>query len=312
MRTHTRSLTPVLFCALLALAGNLSAQSVETGRFLSITPSGGLPVIPVLEGWIANTDGTTSYSFGMINRNDDAIEIAVGESNRIEPASYDGVQPTHFPPGRTTGAFLVTVPASEQEEDVWWYLKTGDSEELKVPARRGVSAYELDFIRPRPQGALQPLVGIGEEGQQAAGLYAQIGDYPGGEVAVGEEVEIAVNATDPAVRDPEDPRFDEPLPMGVEFNMYQGPGSVEFMRHGSTEEATNPYAESDPRHKFWRAPGPNETEIEGPSGVAKVLATFSEPGDYIIWVKVDVHDAPDSSDADQCCWTNVYQRVSVR
>ncbi|MCG8415233.1 MAG: hypothetical protein MI746_13520 [Pseudomonadales bacterium] len=312
MRTLTKSLASVIFGVFATVAFNVSAQSVDTGRFLSLAPPDGLPVIPVLEGWISNPDGTTSFSFGIINRNEEAIDIPLGEGNRIEPAKYDGIQPTHFPAGRTTGAFTVTVPAAEQDNDVWWYLTTGNSEELKVPGRRGASAYELDFILPRPQGALQPLVGIGEDGQQAAGLYAQIGDYPGGTVRAGEQVEIIINATDPAVRDPEDPRFGEPLPMGVEFNKYQGPGEVLFARHESTPEATNPYDEGDRRFNFWRAPEANELEIAGPSGTARVYATFSEPGDYIISGKVDVHDAPDSSDGDQCCWTNVYQRVTVR
>ena len=294
------------------LMSSVMAQSVETGRFLSIAPPGGLPVIPVLEGWTGNSDGTTSYSFGIINRNDTAVEIPLGQANRIEPARYDGVQPTHFAPGRSTGVFTVTVTPQDADIDVWWYLTTGDAEELKVPGRRGISAYELDFIRPRPQGALQPLVGIGEDGKQAAGLYAQIADYPGGTVPAGEAVEIVINATDPAQRDPADPRFGEPLPMGVEFNKYQGPGEVAFSRHESTPEATNPYAETDRRFPFWQPPEPHQLQIPGPSGTGRVYAIFSTPGDYIIWAKVDVHRAPDSSDADQCCWTNVYQRVAVR
>ena len=312
MRTMTRSIASVV-CALFAAAAlNVSAQSVDNGRFLSLAPPGGLPVIPVLEGWIDNQDGTTSFSFGIINRNDEAVDIPVGAANRIEPAKWDGIQPTHFPAGRTTGAFTVTVPNAERETDVWWYLKTGDAEELKVPGRYGASAYELDFIRPRPQGALQPLVGIGEDGQQLPGLYAQIGDFPGGAVRAGEQVEIVISATDPADRDPTDPRFGEPLPMGVEFNKYQGPGDVVFTPHESTPNATNPYDEGDRRFNFWRAPEPNELEIEGPAGTARVYATFSEPGNYIISGKVDIHSAPDSSDGDQCCWTNVYQRVTVR
>ncbi len=312
MRTKTNTITSLVFGILAAAASAVSAQSVDTGRFLSLTPADGLPVIPVLEGWISNPDGTTSFSFGIINRNEEGIDIPLGEANRIEPARYDGIQPTYFPPGRTTGAFTVTVPAEEADNDVWWYLSTGDSEELKVPGRRSQSAYELDFIRPRPQGALQPLVGIGEDGNQLAGLYAQIGNFPGGTVSAGEQVEIVVNATDPAVRDETDPRFGEPLPMGVEFQKYQGPGEVIFARHEDTEVAENPYSEDDPRFRFFRGPEVNQTEIAGPAGTARVYATFSEPGEYIISTKVDVHEAPDSSNGDQCCWTNIYQRVTVR
>ncbi|MEC7459551.1 MAG: hypothetical protein VX751_01440 [Pseudomonadota bacterium] len=294
------------------LAISVSAQSADNGRFLSLTPPDGLPIIPVLEGWIDNQDGTTSFSFGIINRNEEGMDIPLGEANRIEPAKWDGVQPTYFPPGRSTGAFTVTVPNTERETDVWWHLKTGDSEELKVPGRYGASAYELDFIRPRPQGALQPRVGLGEDGEQMPGLYAQIGDYPGGAVSAGERVELVVNASDPAERDPTDPRFGEPLPMGVAFMKYQGPGDVEFTPHESTPAAENPYNETDRRYNFWRAPAANELEIPGPSGTARVYATFSAPGDYIISTKVDIHDAPDSSNGDQCCWTNVYHRITVR
>lgn len=312
MRTIKQLLTTALFTLLASVALNVSAQSADNGRFLSITPPEGLPIIPVLEGWIDNQDGTTSFSFGIINRNEEGVDIPLGENNYMVPEKHQGIQPTYFPPGRSTGAFTVTVPNSERETDVWWHLKTGNSEELKVPGRYGTGAYELDFIRPRPQGALQPLVGIGENGSQAAGLYAQIGDYPGGTVRAGEQVELVVNATDPAVRDTTDPRFGEPLPMGVTWEKYQGPGDVTFTRHESTEVPENPYSEDDPRFRFFRTPEANNSEIPGPSGTGRVYATFSEPGEYIISTKVDIHEAPDSSNGDQCCWTNVFQRVTVR
>ena len=311
-KTLTNSIKALAFGLLASFSLAAFGQSTESGRFLSLTPPEGLPIIPVLEGWIANPDGTTSFSFGIINRNDHAVEIPLGpDSNWIEPAKYDGIQPTHFPAGRTTGHFTVTVPANERDIDVWWNLKTGDSEVMKVPGRARESAYELDFIRPRPQGALQPLVGIGENGNQLAGLYSQIGDRPGGSVRAGEQVEMVINASDPADRDPTDPRFGEPLPMGVEWFKYQGPGEVTFTRHESTPEPENPFREGDPRREFFD-PKPTQMEIPGPAGTARIYATFSEPGEYIISTKVDAHAAPDSSNGDQCCWSNIYQRVSVR
>ncbi len=310
MRTTRRTLA--LGAALAAGASSLAAQSTDTARFLSLSPPEGLPVIPVLEGWVANPDGTVSFSFGVINRNEEAVDIPLGEANRLEPARHQGAQPTHFPPGRGTGVFVVTVPGAERETDVWWHLRTGNGEPLKVPGRYGIPAYELDFIRPRPQGALQPLVGIGEDGPRAAGLAARFGDRPGGPARAGEPVALAVNALDPAERDPTDPRFKEPLPMGVTFAKFQGPGAVRFERHESTPEPENPYRESDRRFAFWEPPGPERLEIEGPAGVARVYAVFSEPGEYVIAAKVDVHRAPDSSNGDQCCWSNVYQRVAVR
>ena len=316
MRIKNKLLAAVLFGLTALVAFTVQAQSSDNARFLSLSPPEGLPIIPVMEGWVANLDGTTSISFGIINRNDEATDIPLGENNFIEPAKYDGIQLTHFPAGRTVGAFAVTIPESEADIDVVWSIKTGDSDPLTVPGRRGASAYELDFILPRPQGALQPLVGIGEDGPQTApavGLITIIEDYPRNPVGVGQQVLLTINATDPAVRDPEDPRFEEALAMGVSFTKLQGPGDVEFTMHPDNEtEQENPYAEDDPRSRFFRPPGPNELEIAGPAGIGQVYASFSEPGEYIIWTKVDVHKAPDSSNGDQCCWTNVYQRISVQ
>ncbi|MEQ8955047.1 MAG: hypothetical protein RL120_13025 [Gammaproteobacteria bacterium] len=308
MQLHSKSLMKAMLGCLLAFTLTAEAQQP---RFLSLSPPEGLPIIPVLEGWTANPDGTFSYSYGYINRNEVAIDIPVGPNNRIEPAEFNGDQPTHFEAGRGTGVFTVTVPANQSDIDVWWIVKTGTSAELKVPGRNGVSAYELDFIRPRPQGALQPLVGIGENGPQSAGLFAQMADRPGGNVRVGQQVEIAINATDPAERDPTDPRFDEPLDMNVNFVKHQGPGEVTFERHPDSVVPENPYDEDDPRFARFREPAPTQTVIENSSGVAKVLATFSAPGQYVIRATVDVNTAPDSSYGDQCCWTNVYQRVNV-
>ena len=315
MVLHKKFIAPTILSVLFASTVlTVNGQSADNARFLSLAPPGGMPIIPVLEGWIANPDGTTSFSFGIINRNEEAVEIPLGEGNYIEPAQFDGGQPTHFPAGRTVGAFAVTVPESQQDDDVWWYLTTGESETLKVPGRRGSSAYELDFILPRPQGGMQPMVGVGENGAQRGppyGLVGNVEDYPRNPAQVGIPVELIINATDPAERDPEDPRFEEAIPMGVTFEKHQGPGSVEFTRHPDTEVEENPYDEDNPRFRFFREPDPNELRIEDSAGLGRVYATFSEPGEYIIRTKVDVHRGPDSSNGDQCCWTNVWQRVVV-
>ena len=70
MKNFLAAAASTLF-ALFAIS--VSAQSADNGRFLSLTPPDGLPIIPVLEGWIDNQDGTTSFSFGIINRNEDCL-----------------------------------------------------------------------------------------------------------------------------------------------------------------------------------------------------------------------------------------------
>jgi hypothetical protein len=52
--------------------------------------------------------------------------------------------------------------------------------------------------------------------------------------------------------------------------------------------------------------------VESGNGTALVVATFSMPGEYILHAQVDNWRVPDSGAGDQCCWTNGYQRVTVR
>lgn len=309
MRDIQSFIVAAAFGALTMVTASVMAQAPD-GRFLSLTPPEGLSVIPVMEGWVANEDGTATFSMGFLNKNKSGVDIPVGPNNYIEPAKYNGQQPTYFPPGRGAGSFAITVPADEINEDIWWYLKTGDGDILKVPGRYGEGSYELDFILPRPQGSLQPLVGFGEDGAQAAGLTALMGEYER-TVKVGEQVELAVNVSDPSKRDTSDPRFKDPLPVGVHFYKYQGPGAVEFARHESTPEPVNPYEENDPRFRFFRAPATNDVEVKGGVGVARVYASFNAPGEYTLRIMAENFRAPDSQDGDQCCWTNVYQKVTV-
>lgn len=299
-----------LFLGLLVAFGVSMQAQAQQPRFLSLSAPEGFPIIPVLEGWILNADNTVSFSFGVINRNDEAVEIPLGERNFIEPAEHNGTQPTHFPAGRSTGVFAVTVPNDEKEIDVWWHLISPEGEDMKVPGRWGQSSYELDFILPRPQGSMQPQVGLGADGELAAGITAHHGNA--GTASVGQPFAVTVNVRDPSDRDPSDPRFGEPLDIGVEFNKWQGPGNVEFTRHESTVVQENPYDEDDRRFRFFREPAANVVQVEGGAGVATVYATFSEPGDYVISTKVDNFSAPESSNGDQCCWSNVYQHITVR
>jgi len=44
---------------------------------------------------------------------------------------------------------------------------------------------------------------------------------------------------------------------------------------------------------------------------ATTQAVFSEPGDYVVRVRLDNWAAPDSKMDNQCCWTNGYIPVTV-
>jgi hypothetical protein len=54
-------------------------------------------VAPMFNGWIANEDGSVTYIFGFVNKNrDEIVDIPIGPNNRIEPAQFDGVQPSRL------------------------------------------------------------------------------------------------------------------------------------------------------------------------------------------------------------------------
>ena len=99
----------------------VAAQQAPASRALTIYPPTGLPIVPVMEGWYENDDGSVTISFGYHNKNQTGtLVIPFGENNRLEPASYDGVQPTFFDQGRHTGVFTVTLPENARRESVWW------------------------------------------------------------------------------------------------------------------------------------------------------------------------------------------------
>jgi hypothetical protein len=292
----------------------LAAQGPD-GRW-PLQPRSGIEriVAPFMEGWYANEDGTYSFSFGYLNRNEHTVEIPLGDANSIEPAQFQGTQPTTFLPGRHRGVFAVTVPADLRDQDVWWIIRNPNGEVTRVPGRTGAAAYQLDWY-PRPHGTVPPSVSFDsgtEEGRGPPGIIAERTLT----VSAGSPLTVSINTRDTSERDLEDFRFREAISLRVVWSKYQGPvdGMVEFTRHESTpipeEEATDPDGGGGDQED-----GPAGAEtimLPDGEGVARVVATFSEPGEYILHAQVDNWRATDSSSGNQCCWTNGYVRVTVR
>ncbi len=265
---------------------------------------------PFMEGWYANEDGTFSISFGFLNANSDTIWIPLGPDNFIEPAQFNGMQPTIFVPGHQRGLFTVELPAAMEDTDVVWTLRKPNGDVSSVPGRVGSNAYQLDWM-PRPHGSMHPLVSFDSqtgEGRGPPGLIAEGTET----VSVGSPVTLSVNASDPSQRDMDDYRFRDPTAVNVTWSMLQGSGRVEFTRHESNPEVEE--EEVDDAANSSRRPEPRGPEViplsEG-HGTARVVAIFSEPGEYIMLAQVDNWGAPDSSSGNQCCWTNGYVRVTV-
>ncbi len=279
---------------LLAVQIMLSAQAAA-GTFLNaqqrrlplapILPKGD-EVAPFFEGWYRNDDGTFTLSFGFFNLNSEQIlDIPIGTDNFIEPAEFDGMQPTHFPvrPRRDRGVFSVTVPASyaDGEQRVVWTI-TANGLMNATPGRVGIPALQLDY-GPRAMGSVPPVVRFGPdgpEGQHVQGVWSEPRT-----ATVGEPLALTLWTEEVSVRAPDD-MVNAVVDVAATWFKYQGPpAAVSF--------------------------DPVRVTVEGGTGEAATTAVFSGPGEYVLRARVDNWSANDSTGGDQCCWTNAYVRVTV-
>lgn len=309
MRNFKRLTTGMIAATLVGMtvAPALHAQLPEHLRAyqLSAPRASGDVVGPMFNGWIKNKDGSITMIFGFVNRNhEEIVDIPLGPNNRIEPAQFDGVQPTHFPVynrggfvGRQErGAFAITVPADMADTEVVWTLNhAGHS--YSVPGRATSAAYEMSRD-PAAMGSLNPAIRFDKNGPEEAtdreGIYADQMS-----AKVGTPVTLTAYVQDRGDRrgfDVDTPFF----PVGTEWIMHQGPV-------GATPVFDNPKVDARQRGE---TDGESMTS-RGDWSETSTKVTFSEPGDYVIRLRVDNFAAPDSQFDNQCCWSNAYVPVKV-
>ncbi|MFN7916256.1 MAG: hypothetical protein U0Q55_13025 [Vicinamibacterales bacterium] len=135
-------------CALLAGTSlGVSAQQPAHTPPPTYTPdiryASGREVVPYLEGWIKNPDGTFDFVFGYFNRNtEQELTIPPGPDNMLSPGPADQGQPTYFMPRRQFRIFRVRVPKDFGDKSLTWSI-TANGKTEKVVARL-VPAYEKD------------------------------------------------------------------------------------------------------------------------------------------------------------------------
>lgn len=275
-------------------------------------------VAPYFDGFYQNPDGTYTLSFGFLNRNDEElIEIELGPDNFIEPAEYDGVQPTAFPVVRYTGfggprergAFGVVVPA-DFDGDVWWTVTT-DGYTTRVPGR-------IESPGPIIKGAYELSTGPMAAGSMRPGITFAEGEMPRHGVegvyhpetlttSVGEPVEIRFWAYDRGER--------ELGRVNMTLWKHQGPVGAEIAFQSFIEAVPD-----DRPRRGGREPGPGPVRWrdivpipnEGPNAdQGRFSAVFDTPGEYVIRIRIDSFGLTDSAPGHQCCWSNAYVRVSV-
>ena len=258
-------------------------------------------VAPFFDGWIDNGDGSVTMVFGFMNRNTgELVDIPLGPNNYIRPTQFDGVQPTHFPiydrgglTGiRERGAFAVTVPAGMAGTEIVWTLShAGHS--YSVPGRAVSVAYEMSSAR-RALGSLNPAIRFTQGGPESNDREGVKG--PTVTASVGTPVTLSAFIQDRGERGQYD--VDSLYQLGTEWIMHQGPSVPEFGNAAMTGRAR----EAAAGEGAMISSGWNEITTQ---------ATFMEPGDYVIRLRVDNFAAPDSAMDNQCCWTNGYLPVTV-
>jgi len=301
--------TLAILLSFAAVGPTPATAQVSTDRPLSPVPPGGREVVPFMEGWYANDDGSVTISFGYWNLNQQTVvEIPVGEDNFMDPAEFGGLQPGTFYPGRQHGAFGITLPADRADIDVWWHLVNANGKENKVPGRAEAEAYQLDR-NPRPHGSVPPVLWF-DEGSRGSGPEGVVAGETL-EATTGERLALEIQVMDPSEHDLDDPRLRDGVPVRVVWYKHQGPGMVTFSHHESMPER-------DDVETGFMIPGvqvaergPRVVALEEGEGPARVYATFDEPGDYMIRARADNWAANDSNAMDQCCWSNAFVRVHV-
>jgi hypothetical protein len=263
----------------------------QLGSIRNLRPSG-MPVIPAFDGWIDNGDGSADLCFGYKSLNlEERRDIPLGPDNFIEPAQFDGGQPTFFlevPPGwmRHYCVFNVRVPIGS--EPVTWTLRH-NGYEYTTPGHTGSPSYLLDNTwHPTPRGPdadggkMAPLVEfIAPEGSRHIGR-AGGGARAEASARVGAPLTLTVAVTQPDI-----PEYEgDPKPFNVYWYKYRGPpGEVQFSQ------------------SRMRLQGGEVVETK----LATTMATFSAAGSYVLLVQV-----LQGSFESQCCWTNGYVEVTVR
>ncbi len=254
----------------------------------------GQSVTGAFEGWWKNDDGSFSILFGYYNRNSaQEVDVPVGPANRIEPGGPDNGQPTHFEIGRGWGVFTAKVPADFGTRKLTWTL-TANGKTTVVPASLDI----LYLIRPFKEdtmGNTPPIVRL-----EATGSTMQ-GPGPSrvlksATATVGTPLAIEAWVEDDAKQATGSTRLPPGPPANARWAKFRGPGDVKFSTKAPKLETTD-VKPASPDSKF--------------IGKATTTATFSQPGEYVLWLAAGDWSG-EGGGGFLCCWTNAELRVTVK
>ena len=267
--------------AALAVLVGIPAPSKGAQVPLGYVAARGQTVTPAYEGWYFNSDGTRTVSFGYYNRNrEEVLEIPFGPDNFIEPAQFDSVQPTRFEAVRHWGVFGIVVPP-DFHGTLRWTLKNG-GKTFMIPANL-TSDWELDALLGEASGNLPPELAGRESGPWVAG--------PGGLRLVpvtttpGTPTALTVWARDDSSTSGSVRASGRVVPVTLTWFKHSGPGDVTFSEVSE--------------------------QIEVTGGSMTTMATFTEPGGYVVRVRANDASGVSGAGHSQCCWSNAFVKITV-
>ena len=259
----------------------------------------GSSVTGAYDGWFYNKDGSITLLVGYFNRNTkQEFDLPPGPNNRIEPGGPDMGQPTHFMTGRQWGVFTIRVPKDFGTKKLTWTIVTnGQTNVITLHTKPEwiLSPFEDPANKNTP-----PTLKFAENGLGFAG--PPIGIAATLTTTLPNTLPLTVWATDegPKINIPEPGRgrgrgrgdaaaaagFPQPPPLAVVWSLFRGPAPVTF---------------DNVRPTIDRNAG----------GKATAIATFTEPGEYIL--RAQGNDSTgDGGGGFQCCWTNAHVKVTVK
>ena len=264
------------------------------GQSLPLEPlhESGASITGAFEGWFKNADGSYSLLLGYFNRNlRQELDIPVGPDNRIEPGGPDRGQPTHFLTARQWGMFTVRVPTDFGANKITWTI-VANGQTMVIPASLKAE-YEISPFEEAAVGNTPPVVGFeqgGPFGQGPRGVTAERAVKLGNPLMLDAWVSDDAKFTTSSGARPKDPG----PPVTLRWSKYRGPGSVVFAKERPEVEVVG-----------------GEDKTAAFRGKSSTMATFSEPGDYVLHIVANDFSG-EGGGGFQCCWTTSQMRVSVR
>lgn len=296
---RTCRLAIVCVAVLAAAAGSVLTGSAQAGQPpLPLEPprERGLGITPAYEGWYANPDGTFTILLGYMNRNrSEIIDIPIGPNNRIEPGGPDFGQPTHFLTRRQYGLVPIVVPKDFGTKRITWTIAVnGETNAIPVWLHPN---YVVEPFKFASNGDTPPVVRFDPDGKTFVG--PPIGMAQTLTTTVNTPLPLTLWVTDkgPDVLD-EEPQAQPAAARGGQQGGQQRPRiTVKWVLHRGADAV-----------KF----DPVEPKVdEKDGGKAATTAAFVKPGEYV--VRGQVNDTTgDGGGGNQCCWTNVLVKVTVK